>query len=634
MKQTLAAAALTAFTPTLSLAQYAEDADATELGEIVVSGGFTPIEAQRYGRAATVITAEEIEARGITTVQDALRAVPGVQVNGSGDSFTQVRIRGGEANHTLVLIDGIEAAGGDSEYVFSGLDTANIDRIEVLRGPQSVFYGSNASAGVINIITRSGGYGSEYGGTVEVGTDGYRGSARVSTRTDKGGLAFNTAYDDDKGYDLSGSDGEKDGIRRGTVQLTGDYLVTPDLTLGFNFRRSEERYREDSTDYLATTADQYVVDDPVPYSDRHEQIAQVWGQYDSLGGRLTHRLSYERTDFDQSANGGAWTETDTQSAKYIASFGIDGPAVDTASHLLNVFLEWQRDSSSTNPLYERETSSVALEYRGTFDNGLSIQLGARRDVNDVFADATTWTASGSYTTATGIRLHASAGKGIVNPTYFELYSDEDYGTQVYLGNPDLKPEENTGFDLGVELPFLQGRGLVDVTYFNETLTNEIVSYFAGVDPVSGASVFSYENEDGDSPRQGVELAAQLAATDALSLRLSYTYLDAENPDGSVEIRRPRHDILLSATHDIFGGRGSVTGDLHYVAGNYDTQYWGAYATEELANYATVDVSAQYDLTDNLVLTGRITNLLDKEYSDVWGYASRGRAAYIGLRASF
>lgn len=636
MKQAgLAATALMAATPTFATAQFAEDADATYLGEVVISGGFTPIEEKRYGRAATVITAEEIEARGITTVQDALRAVPGVQVNGSGNSFTQVRIRGGESNHTLVLIDGIRAAGGDSEYVFSGLDTANIERIEVLRGPQSVFYGSDASSGVINIITKTGGYGTQYGGTVEAGTDGYRGSARVSTRTDKGGLAFNMAYDDDEGYDLSGSDGEKDSIRRGTVQLQGDYTILPDLTLGFNFRRSEERYRLDSTDWLATTADEYVVDDPYPYTDRHEQLGQVWAEYDSLGGRLTHRLSYERTDYDQSTNGGTWTKTDTQSAKYIASFGIDGLAVDTTDHLLNFFLEWQRDSSSTNPDYERETNSIALEYRGTFDNGLSIQLGARHDFNDVFADATTWTASGSYTfEQTGVRVHASAGSGIVDPSYFELYADEDYGTSVYVGNPDLKPEENLSFDIGVELPFWQGRGVIDVTYFNETLTNEIVSYFAGVDPVTGASIFTYANEDGDSPRQGVEVGAQLLATDDLSLRLSYTYLDAENPDGTIEIRRPKHELLLSATQNILGGRGSVTGDLRYVAGNYDTQYWGAYLTEELPNYVTVDVAAQYELTENLVLTGRITNLFDEEYSDVWGYASRGRAAYIGLRAAF
>ena len=157
-KASLSLAAALAVTPAIATAQ---DSEVTDLAEIIVSGGLTPIEAQKYGRSVSVLTSEEIEDRGITTGQDALRSVPGLMINGSGDSFTQVRIRGAEANHTLILIDGVEASGGDSEYILSGLDTANIERIEVLRGPQSVFYGSNASAGVINIITRTGGIGTE-----------------------------------------------------------------------------------------------------------------------------------------------------------------------------------------------------------------------------------------------------------------------------------------------------------------------------------------------------------------------------------------------------------------------------------------------------------------------------------------
>ncbi len=634
--QLATAATLAAFAPLWAGAQTLEDdADGVYIGDIVLSGGFTPIEAQAYGRSASVLTSEEIEARGITTVQDALRSVPGVQVNGAGNTFTQVRIRGGESNHTLILIDGIEAAGGDGEYVLTGLDTANIERIEVLRGPQSVFYGSNASAGVINIITKKGGLGTEYGGSLEVGTDGYRGSARVSTRTERGGLSFNLAYDEDEGFDVSGDGGEDDGIRRATVQLAGDYLLTPDLKIGFNFRKAEERYHYDSSSFTATDAASYIVDDPLPYSDRDEQLAQVYGEYEMLNGRLRHRLSYERTDFDQSYNGFAPTETETQAAKYLGSYAIDGGTIDTANHLLNVMLEWEQDSSSTNALYLRETTSYALEYRGSFANGLDIQLGARHDDNSVFADATTWTASASYTFQnSGIRLHGSAGTGIVNPTYFELFANDTFGSTTYLGNSNLTPEENLGFDIGVELPFWDDRGLIDVTYFNDTLTNEIESYFAGTDPVTGNSLFSYRNQAGDSTRQGVEVAAELQAAQDLSLRLAYTYLDAKNPDGSVENRRPKHELLVSATVDILGGRGSVTGDVRYVADNYDAQYFGTFATAKLPDYVTVDLAAQYDLTDNVVLTGRITNLFDEEYSDVWGYASRGRAAYIGLRASF
>lgn len=625
------AATLAALTP---IAATAQD-DTYDLGEIVISGGFTPVDARKYGRAVSVLTGAEIAERGITTVQNALRAVPGIAVNGSGDSYTQIRIRGAEANHTLILIDGIEAAGGDGEYILTGLDTANIERIEVLRGPQSVFYGSNASAGVINIITKKGGLGTEYGGTAEAGSDGYRASARVSTRTERGGIALNLAHDHDDGFDASGDGGEDDGIERSTAQISGDYKLLPNLKLGFTVRRSEESYDYDSTAAAAIDPASYVVDDPTQFSDREEQLARVFAELDSLGGRLTHRLSYERTDFDQSYNGAAPTETETEAAKYLFSFGLDGQRADRADHLLNVMLEWEEDSSSSNPLYNRSTNSYAAEYRGSFGNGLDLQLGARFDDNDVFDDATTWTASGSYTFAgSGVRLHASAGTGVVNPSYFELYADVTYGTSTYRGNSGLQPEENRSFDIGVEVPVLQGRGLVDLTYFNDTLTNEIESYYAGIDPVTGNSIFSYRNQAGDSDRQGIELSAQYQATETLDLRLSYTYLDATNPDGSVEVRRPEHELLLTGTLDTFGGRGTVTTDIRYVAGNYDMQYWGAYATAELPDYVTVDLAAQYRLTEAVTLTGRITNLFDEEYSDVWGYAKRGRAAYVGVSAAF
>ena len=625
-KASLSLAAALAATPVIATAQ---DSEVTDLGEIIVSGGFTPVEAQKYGRSVSVLTSEEIEDRGITTVQDALRSVPGLMVNGSGDSFTQVRIRGAEANHTLILIDGVEASGGDSEYILSGLDTANIERIEVLRGPQSVFYGSNASAGVINIITKSGTVGTEYGGSAEVGSDGYRASARVSSRTARGGISFSLAHDNDDGYDISGDGGEEDGIRRNTFQLKGDYLVTDRLKLGFNFRTSDERYDSDGASWSASDAASYIVDDLTQFSDRDEQLAQVYAELDTLGGRLQHRLSLERTDFDRSFNGGTPTETKTEAAKYLLSFGLDGQRADQANHLLNAMLEWEEDSSSSNPAFARETNSIALEYRGSFANGLDLQLGVRHDNNSVFDDATSWTASASYTFAgSGVRLHSSAGTGIVNPSYFELFANSTFGSTTYLGNPNLQPEENRSFDFGIEVPFLQGRGLVDVTYFDETLTGEIESYMVN------ATTFSYRNQAGDSDRKGVELAASLEASEYLDLRLSYTYLDATNPDGSVEIRRPEHELLLSATLDAFNGRGSVTADIRHVAGNWDSQFFGSFATAELPDYTTVDVAAQYELTDNVVLTGRVTNLFDEDYADVWGYAKRGRAAYIGVRASF
>ena len=592
------------------------------LDDIIVSGGFLPIEAGKYGRAVSVVTSEDIEERGITSVQDALRALPGVSVNGSGTSFTQVRIRGGEANHTLILIDGIAASGGDGEYILSGLETANIERIEILRGPQSVFYGSNASARVINIITKKGTEGTTLSASLELGS-GTIATAFFARRDARGGVSLSLSRTDDRGYDQSGDGGEKDGIRRNTAILSGDYLVTDDLKLGVTVRRSREDYDYDSTSFVATDAQSYVVDDPTQFSDRDETTAALYAEYSMMDGRMTHRLSFEKTDNEQSFNGGPPTETTTDAVKYRLSFGIDG-SVSDADQLLNVLLENRRDASSSNPDYGREATSAAVEYRASFDMGLDVQAGVRFDDNDVFKDATTWNVGLSYTLDSGIRLHGSAGTGVVNPSYFELYANA-FG---YTGNPNLQPERNRSIDLGIEVPVLGDRGSLNITLFKEALTDEITAVS------TGPGTFTYINQAGDSDRQGVEIQGGVQATEDLALRMAYTYLDASNPNGSVEIRRPRHELTLGATLAAFGGRGTVSGDLRHVSGNYDTQLWGSFATVELPAFTTVNLSANYDVTDTVQLNGRVENLFDADATDVWGYATRGRAIYVGLNAKF
>ena len=622
----LATTALLA-TPALTTSAFAQDGTdtATDLDTIIVSGGLTPIEADAYGRSSTILTDDEIEVRGIKTVQDALRAVPGVSVSSAGGNFTAVRIRGGESSHTLVLIDGVEAAGGDGEYTFSGLDTANIERIEVLRGPQSVFYGSNASAGVINIITRSGFAGNEYGFSFEVGDQGSTNtSAFVSTRDERGGLSLSISDHRDAGWDFSGDGGERDETQRKTFVLKGDYKVADSLKLGFNFRTAEEKYDFDMSNFLATDAATYIVDDVTQFSDRDERTVSLFAEHEMLGGRLVQRLAYELTDNEQGFGGFAPTNTTTEAYKYRVSYGLDGNAVTDANHLLNLLLEHESDRSSSNPLFSRSTDSIALEYRGSFGSGFDVQAGVRFDDNSVFSDTTTWNLGGSYTFGNGVRVHASAGTGVVNPTYFELYANA-FGT---VGNPNLRPEESESYDIGVEVPFLAGRGLIDVTYFNEKLKDEITWV-----PVGGG-VFSYINQAGNSKRQGVEVTGEFAATDAIDLRLFYTYLDAEEPNGAVEVRRPEHELGVGITARAFGGRGSVSADVRYVADNTGNRFFPPFTPAKLPDYTVVDLAARYAVTDNVDATFRVENVFDETTSDVWGYEGRGRAFYIGLDANW
>ncbi len=615
----LSSAALVAFGTTMAVAQ-----ETFELDEIIVSGGLSPIAAQEYGRSVSVVTAQEIQDRGISSVVDALRALPGVSVSSAGSGFVQVRMRGGEARHTLVLLDGVQLAGGEGEYTFSGLQTTNIERIEVLRGPQSVAYGSNATTGVINIITRKGQVGKTYDGTFEVG-GATAGSVFLSRRNERGGISLSMSRRSDPSYDQSGDGGERDKLDRLTAVLSGDYLVTDAVKLGFVLRRSKEYFDFDATNFGATDADSYIVDDATLMGHSKEVIGTVFAEYTMLEGRLVHRLALERTENKARRDGAPQTQTDANAVKYRLSYGLDGNTVAQADHLLNLLLESHSDSSPMTPLYERSSKSVAIEYRARLASGLDFQAGVRHDNNDQFEDATTWNVAMSYMVPnTEIRLHSSMGTGVLNPSYFSLYANA-FG---YTGNPDLNPEHNKSFDIGAEFPVLGGRGTVDVTYFDETLTDEI-------SPVSlGGGAFTYGNQTGDSTRKGVEIAGNLQATDAVALRMSYTYLDAKNPDGSVEIRRPRHELSLGATVKTFGGRGQVAVDLRHVSGNYDTQFFGSYSTVELPAYTTVDVAAEYEVNDRYTVTARVTNLFKVDAVDVWGYGSPGRAAYVGFRANF
>ena len=615
----LAASAL----PLLASAVLAQDTAPIVLDPVVLTAGFSPVEADAYGRAATVVTAEELRQKGAANVQDALRGLPGVSVIGSGSSNTAVRLRGGETRHTLVLIDGINAAAGDQPYLLSGLELDDVERIEVLRGPQSVYYGSAAASGVVNIITRkadaTGGFA-----RAEIG-NGAAGAISHAVVADRWRLQGTLAYREDNGFDASAGDGgDDDGIRRATLGLSGEWEATESLRLGFSHRKSEERYWYDEVDYAATSADDYLVDAPF-WADRAEHVDLLWGEMDALDGRLATRLSWQDTLNELSAHDAFPRETQARrrAVRLRTTYGLDGRVAE-ADQTLALSVERTDDDASGSGVTRRwQTDSVALEYRGAFDNGLDVQLGLRHDDNSAFRDKTTWAAGLSWRIGdSGFRLHGSAGTGIANPQYFQML-----GGFGYVGNPDLTPEENRSVDLGVEYSLPDGRGLIDVTWFRERLENAIE--FSSLPLPDGTN---YYNMDGTSRREGVEIAGRHDLTDNLTLGVAYTYLDARNPDDSAAVRRPRHELGLNATLRTFGGRGWVSADLRHVADLPDTQYWGAFETRRLPDFTTVNLAASYDLTDTARLSGRVTNLFDAEYSETWGYATQGRAAWIGVES--
>ena len=629
--------------------QHAQAQDVFDLDTIIVSGGLTTVEASEYGRAASVLSEEEIKASGAQYVADVLRSLPGVAVSRSGafGGLTQVRLRGHEGNHTLVLIDGIEVAAPDQgEFDFGSLIASDIARIEVIRGPQSALYGSNAIGGVISITTKRAtepGVSGEVG--FEVGSDGTT-EARIAVRqkSERGEISFSAARRDTGGFDVSNTPGgEDDGDLNRTYNLTGRFFVNDYLTLGGILRHVDRVSDTDGFVFGAATRPGLVVDD-LSTAETQETFGALFAELGLFGGRMQNRLELSFAEIDRqglNATGTALSQDNTGTrakASYKGTVALDADTIDDADHLLTFAAEWEYETYKGNQAFfgpgelikrTREQTALVLEYQGSFGSGFDLQASVRHDFNDKFKDFTTYAAGVSYTLPNQItRIHASYGTGVQNPTLIEqfgFFAD-------FAGNPNLRPEQSEGWDIGIEQQFLGGRGVVDVTYFDDELTNEITSVF---DPVTGIS--TPVNQVGKSTRKGVEVAASVALTDRLDMGLSYTWLDAKNPNGTVEVRRPEHEALLKLAYLLGNDRTRFNLEVRHVAGNFDSDFTapslGANQVK-LSDYTLVNLGLSHQITDAVRLSAGIRNLTDENYEELDGYATQGRTAFFGVTGEF
>jgi len=619
MKKMFPASAL-AMLASAPISAYAQTNPTTEMSPVIVTAGISPVAADQYGRSHTVITRREIEEQGYSSVQEALTARPGVSINGTGPNDRQIRIRGGESNHTLVLIDGVRAAAGDNEYFLRGLDVSYVERIEILRGPQSVPFGTDAASGVVNIITREAAEGLHAGGSLEIG-EGDRQNAYVTFGGESHRLAVSASNLNDRGFDFSGSDGERDSTRWQSLTTKGSFDLSSTATAGFSFRYADASYDFDDTDFMATRAQDYVVDSTENQRNLTERAGSVFIDLQPGDGGVSHRLRVDRTA-NQTDNPFT-SDSSTDVLNYRFRIALDQAQIQSSDQLLSLLLE-RRTDAVTGEVPDRENDSVALEYRTWLSQQLSLQAGLRYDDNNVFDNATTWNIAASYFLKNDMRLHASGGRAVVNPTFFEFTG----GTNQAL-NEGLEPEKNRGFDVGIEVPVAGLSGTVDVTYFQETLTDEIFTQGGFTAP------FVFENREGDSEREGVEVAATIRPVDALDVRLMYTYLDARDSQGNTVIRRPRNEFGMGATWRLPNGATTLSGNLRYVTGLYDDEFFmGGQTGVRLDDFAVVGFSLNHALSEHLELTARVTNAFDESYEEVTGFATRGRAGYVGLRASW
>ncbi len=610
----------------LAAAAPAAAQEAFVLDELVFSGGLTPITADSFGRSVRVIDTAEIAESGLDSVSALLRAVPGVTVSNGGTN--QLRIRGSEDNHTLILVDGVEVQLPSSGYYELGnLMLSDIARIEVLKGPQSALYGANAAGGVISITTLRGDVGGpETTAFVELGTQNTQAAGlsfrQSGERLDIGlSLARRTSDGFDLSNDVGGTPDKRDSA---SLTLNGTYRVSDLVTLDFGFRALERVEGYDDLTFpfgIANAKADYVIDAPNNFRFDTERQGHLGLTVAGEGGRVEHALRFARAGGTQQFNAFTPNDFSRSQLQYRATIGLDG-TLDSARHTLTALLETETETLQNTSSFNRTTRSGALEYRAAFEGGLDVQAGLRFDDNESFADSRTWNLGLSYALGEDTRLRASAGTGVVNPTLIEQFGFFNN----YIANPNLTPERSFGADVGIEHRFWDGRASVELTLFSNTITDRIDNQTVGgnVQPVNLA---------GESTQRGAELSLSANLFDGLDAALGYTYLDARDPNGSQTERKPRHTVTLALAVDAFDGRGRFGFNVRHVAGMVDEDQ-RTNVNVPIADYSVVGLTGSYDLTDKAQLYGRIDNLLDATYEENWGFVAPRRSLAFGVRTRF
>ena len=634
----------------------ASDEAAQELTEnVVVTASRIPLPAEQAGASFTVLDEEYLERRQALTVEELLRGTPGVAVSRSGvlGSLSQLRIRGSEANHTLVLMDGIEigdpALGGELD--FSHFLAANLRRIEIVRGPLSALWGSDAVAGAINLISTPEVFGQSLVTHAEAGQFGTR-KAGLSATSGNGewGVRFSADHLSSDGQNISRSGNENDGYRNNTGHVIAEYNPSGQLKLRLIVRRSGSESQYDATSFLTG-----VPADSDRSTRRTHTVGALQAAASTLDGRWKHeagvtRMGSKNHNFASGSEVGE-TSGDKTRIAYQSTFLLprlawkprerrrpafaEGgtPSLPVSSRetatlsggvspSITVGLEHEREDylqrAQASPfgdpnrdLGTRSTEALA-EFRLDAQDDWSASAAFRHDRNRDFDDASSWRASALKHLGAGVAVHAAYGVGVKNPTFIERFG---YFSN-FIGNPDLKPEQSVEYEAG------HATQRFSLTYFDNRLTNEIDGFV--YDPARGG--FTADNRADKSRRRGVEMGYE-DTFGAFRIAAYYTYVDSAEQD-QTEIRRPRHQGRIDLS-----GRISPSIRLNVgaaaVGEQYDNDFSAFPAIRRTLDAYRLVRGMDFRISPRASLYLQLENAFDADYEDVFGYRNPGRRALAG-----
>ncbi|MDE3155611.1 MAG: TonB-dependent receptor [Acidobacteriota bacterium] len=637
---------------------------------VVVTASPVETDSSRVADSVSVLTASDLQAREIDTMADALRLLPGLSVaqTGTWGGITSVFPRGGDSDYTLVLVDGMPANDFGGGFDFAHLPIGGVQRIEVVRGPQSALFGSNAIGGVVQIVTRNGG-APEANASVE---GGGLGTTRVSAGTSGsaglwswGASAERMASDGYTG--LAPADGERVSNDNGEERAASGSLAwghpggthwRADGRITWNDRGFPGPYGSNPTGSFmgvdrvsrGTTDDRQFgvrVDQPwaggrahqqvqVSYTDKYETFISPYG----LSNMGTRRLDVRaQTDVALGTRGGASFGVDLQRERAVSTYITAGTTAElpiprwVAGYFGELRYHLGDRLFLTGGVRLDDIRQAALPAnadpyspRPAFPP--NVVLSANPKASVAYLLSGTGVGSGSWT-----KLHATAGTGIRPPDASEI---------AFTDNPHLKPERSRSLDAGIEQGLADGRVVLDATAFLNRYDDLIVAIGRSLQDYSQFQTDNISN----ARARGVELSGAFRLGAGLQARVSYTFLDtailavthgavapAPFQVGDWLLRRPRH----AGTIDLVWTRGRVTafGDLGARGRTLDVDpSYGAFGgLFTNPGYAVLNAGGSVRIGRGLELFVRGTNLLDRRYEEVYGYPAAGRLAMAGLRFS-
>lgn len=634
---------------TIAFSTYAQNTNSSAtmevIEEVLVLANHLPSNVKTVGSSVSAINVGDFARQANFDVSQLLRTIPNMSVNRAGPlgALTQVRIRGAEANHTLVLIDGVEVndVGNGSEFNFAHLAGADISRIEVLRGPQSARFGADTIGGVIGIFTNQA---KEPGVKTHVSLESgsfqtHYGSAGVSVAQSQGENLWagqlNVSRIISDGYSASALGNEKDGFEDSSVRGSLSYQWGDASLFKVTLNQSEIDAQGDEQDFdFPSTATQGLVIDADQNNASKQRFANIllrteyfgWQQQLSISENSNRSRFFDTGTLISGLNGER-TKVDLQNSKIVQAGDLTHSWLIGAQHEGREFENIYPTIGGANYAAKDRQLGLVGEYVLQTPNR-SVALSVRNDNNQRFDNATTVRVTLSQNLPQNLRLHSSWGQGIANPTFFELFG---FTPNSFTGNPNLQPEESTSWDLGLSGSLLDDQISFDLTYFSADLTDEIETVF-DMTTFTASPV----NQTGNSQRHGWEMSLDTAIGEQLSLSAHWNFLHSRDPDARVEVRRPEKSGSISLHYASSNDLSRVSLQVLHNGKNQDSEFIFSTAEDRvtLNSYTLVNLTASYQLKPNVTLYLRGENLLDDEYQQVFGYQAPGVGVYAGLKARF